>query len=388
MGAKFLSNKSDKSSESSENNKNSSKVEKITPKGRRFLILWVLGVILIFSIVGSYMVGVVNEDKQSDIAKHIDRMSPNLTEPGLTQAEQNLSSNSSTTKVLTGIYVDQIRDLSLSDSTWTVDFYIWFKWNGSNVNPGENLQIIDGNIINKEIKDNYTNGTQHYAIYYVTAEITKFFDVLRFPVDNHVLTIGIEDEQSERPDLIYVPENYTSEISSRVQIPGYSISNITAIEKPHTYKSNFGDPRLDTERVTFSQFRVGIDISRPDLGFYFRIFIGLFVAVTAALLALLLKPTDVDPRFVLGSGALFVAVANNIITSELIPKTGVMTLADMVNDLGLILIIMTLVESTLSLYLYEKKGKKRLSWLMDRISIVLFLVIYVFINIAIVLAAW
>lgn len=89
------------------------------------------------------MLGAVYEDKQSDIAKHIERMSPNLTESGLTPAEQNLFTNN-TTKVLTGIYVDQIRDLSLSDSKWTVDFYIWFKWNGSKVNPGENLQIVDG----------------------------------------------------------------------------------------------------------------------------------------------------------------------------------------------------------------------------------------------------
>ncbi|MBI5679629.1 MAG: hypothetical protein HZC47_01850 [Methanobacterium sp.] len=383
-----MSNKSDKSSESQGNNKTNLKGEKLTPKGRRFLKLWIIGIILIFLFVGSYMVGVVYEDKQSDIAKHVERMSPNLNEPGLTPAEQNLSTNSNITKVVTGIYVDQIRDFSLSDSTWTVDFYIWFKWNGSNVNPGENLQIIDGNIIDKKIKDNYTRGTEHYEIYYVTAEISKFFDVLRFPVDNHVLTIGIEDEQNERPNLIYVPENDTSEISSRVQIPGYSISNITVIEKPHTYKSNFGDPRLENGSTTFSQFRAGIDVSRPDLGFYFRIFIALFVAVTAALLALLIKPTEVDPRFVLGSGALFVAVANNIITSELIPKTGVLTLADMVNDLGLILILITLVESTISLYLYDKKGEKKLSRVMDKISIVLLLVIYIVINIAIVVAAW
>jgi hypothetical protein len=332
------------------------------------------------------MVGAVYEDKQADIAKHIERMSPNLTESGLTPGEQNITINNAT-KVFTGIYVDQIRDLSLSDSKWVVDFYIWFKWNGTNVNPAENLQIVDGNIIDKKIKDNYTNGTQHYQIYYVTAEISKFFDVLRFPVDNHILTLEIEDEQNERSDLLFVAENDTSDFSSRIQIPGYKIDKIAVIEKPHTYKSNFGDPRINNNNTTFSQLRMGIDISRPDLGFYFRIFIGLFVAVAAALLALFIKPTKVDPRFVLGSGALFVAIANFIITSELIPKTGIMTLADMVNNLGLILILVTLIESTISLYLYEKKGEKRLSWLMDRISVALLLVIYIVINVAILAAA-
>jgi hypothetical protein len=377
---------SDKSDKIPRNDIKSTKAEKLSPKGLKFIILWVLGIMLLFFVIGSLMVGAVYEDKQADIVKHIERMSPNLTESGLTPGEQNLSLNN-TTKVFTGIYVDQIRDLSLSESKWVVDFYIWFKWNGSKVNPGENLQIVDGNIIEKKIKDNYTNGTQHYEIYYVTAEISKFFDVLRFPVDNHVLTLSIEDEQNDRSDLLFVAENDTSDFSSRVQIPGYKIDNITVIEKPHTYKSNFGDPRISNNNTTFSQLRMGIDISRPDLGFYFRIFIGLFVAVAAALLALFIKPTKVDPRFVLGSGALFVAIANFIITSELIPKTGIMALADMVNNLGLILILVTLIESSISLYLYENKGEKKLSWVLDRVSVALLLVIYVVINIAIIAAA-
>jgi hypothetical protein len=334
------------------------------------------------------MAGIVYFDKQADITKHIERMDPNLTESGLTSAQLNLPTNATPTKVITGVYIDQIRDFSLTDSTWTADFYIWFKWNGSNVNPGENFQVVDGVIEEKEKKDDYTNGSQHYQVYYVTAKISKFFDVLRFPVDNHVLTLEIEDEQQERPDLIYVVENSTSEISSRVQISGYKIDNMTIIEKPHAYKSNFGDPRLDSGMTSFSQLRAGIEISRPDMGFYFRIFIGLFVAVAAALLALCIKPTKVDPRFVLGSGALFVAIANTIITSELIPKTGIMTFADMVNDLGLILILMTLIESVVSLYLYEKKGEKILSRKLDRISLILLFLIYVIINAVIVAAAF
>jgi hypothetical protein len=382
-----LSNKPDKSAESHENSENNLNGEKISPKGRKFLKLWVIGIILLFFVVGSFMVGAVYQDKQSDIVKHTERMIPNLTESGLTPGELNISSENAT-KVVTGIYVDQIRDFSLSDSKWVVDFYIWFKWNGSNVNPGDNLQIIDGNIVTKELKDNYTNGTQHYQIYYVTAEISKFFDVLRFPVDNHIITLQIEDEQNERSDLIFVAENSTTDYSSRVQIHGYNIDNITVIEKPHTYKSNFGDPRINNNNTTFSQLVVGIDISRPDLGFYFRIFVGLFVAVAAALLALFIKPTQVDPRFVLGSGALFVAVANFIITSELIPKTGILTLADMVNDLGLILILVTLTESVISLYLYEKKGEKKLARTMDKISIVLLLLIFITINVLMISFAW
>lgn len=381
-----MSDKPDKSSKNSKYNEFFN-WEKLTPKEHRFIKFWVLGVIIVFLLVGSYMAGAVYFDKQADILRHAERMSPNITESGFTQAQMDLPANATPTKVFTGVYIDQIRDFSLSDSTWTTDFYIWFKWNGSNVNPGENFQVVDGIIDEKVKKDDYTNGSEHYQVYYVTAKINKFFDVLRFPVDNHVLTLEIEDEQNERPDLIYVTDN-ASEISSRVQIPGYHIDNMSVIEKPHAYKSNFGDPRLDSGLTNFSQLRAGIDISRPDIGFYFRIFIGLFVAVAAALLALFVRLNNAETRFVMGSGALFVAIANTIITSELIPKTGILTLADMVNDIGLILILMTLVESTISLYLYQRKDKKLLSKKMDLISVILLFFIYIIVNVIIVAAAF
>ena len=373
---------------SDKDDKKQSKDDEIKPHGIRFLKWWIIGIILIFLLVGSYTAGTLYENKQTSIIKHIERMNPNITESGLIAGDDNLSSNSTPTKVLSGIYVDRIKDVSLSDSIWDVDFYLWFKWNGSDVNPGENFQVIDGDIENKELVDNYTNGNVHYEIYYVTAKITKFFDITRFPVDNHILNIEIEDKKTLRQNLIYVAENGTSDINPNVQVHGYNIGKILVVEKPHIYNSNFGDPRLGQGRTLYSQLRAGIDISRPDLGFYFRIFIGLFIAVAAALVALFIKPTQAEPRFGLGAGALFVAIANNIITSGLIPKTGTLTLADMVNDIGLLLILITIIESTISLYIYDVKGEKKLSRKLDIISFITLLTIYIIINAIIITSAW
>jgi len=159
------------------------------------------------------------------------------------------------------------------------------------------------------------------------------------------------------------------------------------IVKPHIYNSSFGDPLLDQEPTSYSQLRDGIALNRPDLGFYFRLFIGLFVAVAAALVALFIKPTVAEPRFGLGAGALFVAIANNIIVSGLIPKTGVLTLADMVNDLGLLVILITLIESTISLHIYLVNDDKPLSRKLDRYSFTILLLIYIIVNTAIIISA-
>ena len=377
-GLIFLSGKDDK---------NRLKDGEVGPRGRRFLKWWIIGIILIFLLVGSYLAGTVYENKQSADVLHNEIMSPHLTEPGLTAGDFNLPSNSTPTKVLTGIYLDRIKDLSLSDSSWTGDFYVWFKWNGSDVNPGENFQVIDGSIENNVLVDNYTNGTEHYQIYYVTANVSDFFDISGFPLDDQFLYIEVEDKKTERPDLIYVADNESSAINPNVIVQGYDVSKMSVIEKPHIYNTSFADPRLGQEPTSYSQLRAGIALSRPDLGFYFRLFIGLFIAVAVALVALFIKPTTAEPRFGLGAGALFVAIANNIIVSGLIPKTGVITLADMVNDLGLLVILITIIESTISLHIYDVNGEKHLSRKLDRYSFITLLIIYIIVNAVIIIAA-
>jgi hypothetical protein len=115
-------------------------------------------------------------------------------------------------------------------------------------------------------------------------------------------------------------------------------------------------------------------------------FQGLFAAVAISLLAFFIKPTNVDPRFGLGVGAFFAAIANTYIVSSLLPDTGVMTLTDMVNGIGMGVISLSLVQSTLSLLLFER-GNEATSQLFDRASLVVLALTYIVINIAIPLTA-
>jgi hypothetical protein len=77
-----------------------------------------------------------------------------------------------------------------------------------------------------------------------------------------------------------------------------------------------------------------------------------------------------DPRFGLGVGALFAAVANSYLIGALVPDTGEFSLADLVNLLGIVTILITLVESTVSLHLFDHCGQQDLSLSLDRTSFV------------------
>lgn len=360
----------------------------ITPVERRNIWVWAILLAVLFVVSALLTARAVYENKMAAIERHSDRMNPDVGEGGTKPPATALPEGANPVKVQAGIYVDRIIDLSVKEARWTVDFYLWFRWNGTGVDPGEKLQIVDGAIESKEKVDEYTSGDERYVLYRVVARITKFFDVSRFPRDDHVLTINIENPASERRELLFVPDKESSGVSSRVRIPGYSTYQEAILEKPHAYRSTHGDPRLaaGTEKVQ-SQLRMGLWIHRQGLGFYLKMFVALFAAVGVALIAFFIKPTDVDPRFGLGVGALGAVIVNTYVTSSLVPDTGVMTLADIVNHVGIVTIFLSLMQSAISLYLYEKKGKKTLSRLFDRVSFLIFLPGYLVINLVLPWAA-
>jgi len=101
---------------------------------------------------------------------------------------------------------------------------------------------VDGSIESKETADEFTSGDERYALSRVVARMTKFFDVSRFPRDDHVLTINIEAPASERGELLFVADHESSGVSSRVQMGGYSIYQQAVLEKPHAYRSTPATP--------------------------------------------------------------------------------------------------------------------------------------------------
>jgi len=375
---------------SDEDNRQVDERQTITPVERRRLRIWVIMLVGFFAAAAVVSTGLVYKNKTAAIERHNDRMNPEIGEGGTKPPTTALPAGANPVRVGAGIYVDRIIDLSVRESSWTVDFYVWFRWKGTGVDPGENFQIVDGSIESDskvKVKE-HTNGDERYVLYRVVARITKFFDVSRFPRDDHLLTINIESPLANRQELLFVADKESSGVSSRVRIPGYTTYQQAIIEKPHAYRSTLGDPdlALGTDEVQ-SQLRMGIGIHRQGWGLYFKMFVALFVGVGVGLIAFFIKPTDVDPRFGLGLGALGAIIVNTYVTSSLVPDTGVMTMADILNHLGIVTIFLSLMQSAISLYLHEIRGKETLSRLFDRVSFFVVLPAYLVVNLVLPWAA-
>ncbi len=333
------------------------------------LLLWIFFLICL-TVVASHAIS-------SIIEKHKIASNANLSSNIV-----SVSSNDTPfhTNVFFGAFITRIPRLSMKDSNFDADFYIWFKWKGNNVTPGKDIEIINGQINSKVQQADWHEGDYNYEQYQISASITKPFDVTLFPFDNHDLIIVVEDSLNTIYWLQYVLENTQDlNISSEIDIPGYRSEHLRPIIGIHKYQTDFGSPWQEEMPSTYSQIRLGIGLVRDGWGVYFRLFQGLFVAVAVAMLTFFLRP-DYPPRFIVGVGALFAAVANyyNILSMQ--PIVNYVTLADIINLTGIVTILLSMIESSISYYIYDIKEKKELARRLDEYSAIAFVSCYIFIN--------
>lgn len=268
---------------------------------RRLLRLWTAGLVALFLGFGIVAVTAQLRDRRAAVERYRARLDPNAAEPGLTAPETALPPGATPVQVSTGIYLDRIADLSVRDNYRVADFYVWSRSVGGGGDPVGRFEVVDGQVESRDTT---------YPLYRVVARITTFFDVSRFPRDDHPLVISLETPEHLRTELQRVPDAGASSASSRVHDPGYRVTD---------------------------------------------------------------------------TGALFAAVANSYVTSSLIPEAGVLSLADVVNGLGVVVILLTL-QSTVALRLYQR-GEEELCRTFDRLSRAVFFVGYALLNLALPLAA-
>ena len=358
---------------------------------KSILVIWLLIVALGYALAMYFMAGNLQASKLETETEHRARLDPTADERGRTQIDNGTLGRVKLVDqipVEAGIYVDRIPKLSMPDTIWSVDFYLWFRWWDETIHPGKDFQVIDGEIVTQELKAEFELDGTRYALYRVVARVSKFFNVSRFPRDDHLLALRIENAKHPIGEMILVPDVPGSAVSSRVQIPGYEIYDSALVQKPHSYKTTRGDPRLANEhKATYSQLVYGISIKKPGWALYIKMFLGTFASVAICLLSFLIGSSQTGPRFSVCIGAFFAAVASNYVVSQLIPKSGTVGLTEFVTGISLVTIFLVVLTSTMSLKLLESSANTRLQRNFDLSSLAVFLIGYVSLNVVIAQAA-
>jgi len=339
---------------------------------RKFLIGWAAGLVIIGLLAGWFTLrpALLNKNEAFTGYQQILALK-NQSEIGKIPVE-------------VGISIEKISDFSIKNVAWNTDFYVWFKWQqpaaDPSFNPGEAFQVVTGTIQSKQKILETVTGDQHYVLYRVSASVNYPFNVARYPMDDHLLSMFIQDPV--HPQIQYFADKANSRVDPSIRIPGYRITNSVMGAKTVLENTTFGNPSGPN---SFAQFGYGIFIYREGYGFYLKLFQALFAAVGVALLSGFFKAHE-EIRIELLVGGFFAAVANSYITSTYLPDTGTMTLLDQINLIGLATIFICLIQTVISSR-FAVKGEQEFSIQFDRASFPIIAFIYITLNIALPIAA-
>jgi hypothetical protein len=221
-------------------------------------------------------------------------------------------SQGTASEVIVGAWLINIEKVDLPANSYTLDFYLWFRFNATEVDP-EKFEFING----KPTSVDKIYEEEGYLEYRVRGVFVKTFDFSRFPFETHELTVELEDKKLNMTQLIYDPDTTYSGIDETLNIAGWNVRDFEVNVVEHSYKDE-----------AYSRFVFSVKIERPVLSSFFKSVLPIMVITTISLLAFFISPQNFSQRIGLGVTTLLSATAFHLALLSGIPSTGYLTLAD------------------------------------------------------------
>ncbi|WP_054109644.1 hypothetical protein [Novosphingobium sp. AAP83] len=180
-----------------------------------------------------------------------------------------------------------------------------------------------------------------YQIMRIESQFFVPFSLSKFPLDDHNLTIAVEDSLRGAEELTYQIDRPDTGYSPTFAVSGWSLTGWTSNALINKYGSNFGDKR-SSQASQFSQMVFNIGISRPVSYFVWKLLLPLVVVLYGAWIALLLNPALTETRAALPASALLTTVFLQQSYTESLPETGGLVLLDEIYVVAYVLIVITL----------------------------------------------
>lgn len=279
-------------------------------------------------------------------------------------------------KVIVGTYLNKVQEVSFRDSRFAIDFYIWFRWKAEgelkDYKPLESMEIINGRVDAKSSVVEKVIGGESYASARITATVFKTWGLDTFPFDHHQVRVHLEDSQYFAESLVFEPDRKNSRIGDELSLPGWRLTDFSLEATPKTYNTNYGDTSMATDaQSTYSRLSFGMTMWRDGWGTAVKLLSTVVFATLVAFVTFGIKPSDVDPRFGLGVGALFAVAASAFVVASTQPDSGVLTVADEMHIIAMGFIFASVVQSAFCLK-WDEAGLEERYKKVDFWSMILF----------------
>ncbi len=234
---------------------------------------------------------------------------------GIIEAQAGQVSTAIPVKVSVGVWLVNVERVDLAASSYRLDFYLWFRFNTSEINAStvKEFEIVNGaptrtpEIVREE------EGRIEYRI---RGEFVKTFDFTRYPFETHTLTIELEHKRLNASHLVYEPDSETA-VDETVNVAGWEIGGFETFSVKHSY----GDE-------AYSRFVFSLYLKRPGLSSFVKSVLPILIITTISLLTFFISPQNFGQRIGLAVSTLMSASALHLSLISGLPPIGYLTLAD------------------------------------------------------------
>ncbi|HIJ57518.1 MAG TPA: ABC transporter substrate-binding protein, partial [Deltaproteobacteria bacterium] len=205
--------------------------------------------------------------------------------------------------VYVGSQIIEVRDLNTDSNTYSVDFFIWFRFKGE----FDDKQIHFPNATSRIRLDQpvYEDRSGNITVraYRIKADFKSAFDYYRYPFDEQRLFIRFHHNFMTRKRLIYVPDSAGSPknlmkngLAEKIGhgLPGWHINDISVYQDIERFMR--GEKQFE---VAFSRFNTDIHVSREKSNYLLKIFIPMFTLLTVLYLAYYIPISELRLRVLL-----------------------------------------------------------------------------------------
>jgi hypothetical protein len=254
------------------------------------------------------------------------------------------------------MYITSIHDIDFKQKEYTVNLWIWFKYNNPDFDFYNNLEVPQAKTVEKSFFTLDSAGGKLYAQMKLQCIMKDSWRITNFPFDHQMMRISFENSQFDSRALVFVDDTVGKNFDPRFTLRGWTIDSCITSTGIRQYETAFGDPSFAKPHTEYSAYRARLNISRDAKGLFWKIFLGMYIAFLIAFICFFIHYDGMDSRFGLSVGSLFAVVGNKYIIDSSLPESTSFTLVDTLHGLTLFSIFIVITATAYSLQMV-KKGK-------------------------------
>jgi hypothetical protein len=295
----------------------------------------------------------------------------------------NAQKKSKPDTVQIGVFVNTIYDLSMTNGECSSSFWAWLVYDDDSLKIADNFEVMNAKLVQKQASILQKVENKNWVTAKFICKLQQDWAVHNFPFDTQKVIIKLEDTEYDSRNLVFKPDIKGSKIDKSFSLAGWDIKKFEIKHKPVEYDTSYGDPSLKDGKSKYSGVEVTITIKRQSWGLFFKVFLGLYIALMISSLVFLVPANDLNSKFGLAIGGLFAAVGNKYIVDSVLPESNVFTLSDQIHALTFAFIFMYILVSALS-HRLENHQKHELAKKLDRTILFLGPILYFVMNVLLV----